>query len=285
MVEHPGLIDRTGVVIQPARNGQIDGEVFLRHAEGGQIAHDGRKLVEAGVELLVTAAVLLQRSQHLGVRAGGGDEAENFVGLIRRDAEVVDQRGLDLPGADLVELVHGAHDVAGLLGQAEDGVKAVENFPVVDADAEALHAKRGEYLINNRRNFGLVDDAQLAVADDVDVGLIKFAEAAALGALTAVDLADGVAPEGKGQLVFVQGDVFCQRDGLVKAEGKIGIALLEAINLLFRLAAALGQQHLGGLDGRRVDGGKAVERKGLAQDLQHSLQLLLRRGQQLHKAG
>ena len=83
----------------------------------------------------------------------------------------------------------------------------------------------------------------------------------------------------------MQGDIFCQRNGVVEAQGQIGVALLEAINLLFRLTAALGQQDLGRLDDGRVDGRKAVKGEVLPQDLQHTLELLLRRRQQLHKAG
>ena len=44
----------------------------------------------------------------------------------------------DLVGADLIQLVHGAHDVAGLLRQAQHGVEAVEDLPVVHPDLEPL---------------------------------------------------------------------------------------------------------------------------------------------------
>ena len=44
----------------------------------------------------------------------------------------------DLVGADLIQLVHGAHDVAGLLRQPQHGIKAVEDLPVIDPDLEPL---------------------------------------------------------------------------------------------------------------------------------------------------
>ena len=70
------------------------------------------------------------------------------------------------------------------------------------------------------------DDVELAVADDVDVGLIELAEAAALGALAAVDLADLIAAEGEGEVVVVQGHILGQRHRQVKAQRQVGVALL-----------------------------------------------------------
>ena len=83
----------------------------------------------------------------------------------------------------------------------------------------------------------------------------------------------------------MQGDVFCQRHGQVEAEREIGVALGEAVDLLFRLAAALCQQDVGRFNGRRVERREAVERIGRAEHVHDGLHLLLRRGQQLHEAG
>ena len=147
--------------------------------------------------------------------------------------------------------------------QALHGVEAVEDLPVVDPDLEALQAQAGEGAVDDGGDLRLVDDVQLAVADDVDVRLIELPEAAALGPLAPVDLADLIAAEGEGQLAVVQGHVLGQRHGQVKAQGQVAVALLEAVDLLFRLAAALGQQDLGGLDDGGVQGGEAVEGVGL----------------------
>ena len=83
----------------------------------------------------------------------------------------------------------------------------------------------------------------------------------------------------------MQRDVFCQRDGQIEAQGQIAVALLEAVDLLFRLAAALGQQHVGGFDGGRVQRREAVEAVGVPQNLHDRFHLQLRLRQQLHKPG
>ena len=63
----------------------------------------------------------------------------------------------------------------------------------------------------------------------------------------------------------MQGHVLGQGHGQVKAEGQVGVPLGEAVDLLFCLAAALGQQHLAGLDEGGVQGGEAVEGVGATQ--------------------
>ena len=52
--------------------------------------------------------------------------------------------------------------------------------------------------------------------------------------------------------------VFCQRNGEVEAKRQIAVSLLETINLLFGFAAALGQQHVGCLDRRRIERAEAI---------------------------
>ena len=120
---------------------------------------------------------------------------------------------------------------------------------------------------------------QLAVADDVDVRLIELAEPAALRPLAAVYLADLIAAEGEGQVVVVQGHILGKRHRQIKAQRQVGVALLEAVDLFFRLAAALGQQYLAGLDHRRVQRRKAVQAVRPAEDIHHPFHLLLRLGQ------
>ena len=82
-------------------------------------------LIEAKVERVVLAAITLERREHLGIFAADGDEFQDLRRLRFGQAAVIDQAGRDLLRADLVQLVHGAHDVAGLLGQALHGVEAV----------------------------------------------------------------------------------------------------------------------------------------------------------------
>ena len=83
----------------------------------------------------------------------------------------------------------------------------------------------------------------------------------------------------------MQGDVLGQGDRQVKAQGQVAVALGEAVDLLLRLAAALGQQDLGRLDDGGVEGGEAVQAVRSAELFQHPLKLRLRGRQQFHKTG
>ena len=284
MVQHHRLVNGAGVVVQAPGDGQVHGEVVLGHPEGGQVLHHLAQLLQALVEGLVAAPVTLQGGQDSGVVPGDGDEGENLIR--RRLADpLLDEQGADLVGADLVQLVHGAHDVPGLALQALHGIEAGENLPVVHPDLKALQAQGGEGLVDDGGDLRLVGDVQLAVADDVDVALVELPEPAPLGPLPPVDLADLVPAEGEGELAVVQGHVLGQGDGEVKAQGQVAVPLGEAVNLFLGLAAPLGQQNLRRLDDGGVQGGEAVEAVGLAQGGQHPFKLALLPGQQLHKAG
>ena len=70
-----------------------------------------------------------------------------------------------------------------------------------------------------------LSDGQSAVADDVDVGLVELPEAAPLGPLSPVNLADLIAAEGEGQVVVVQGHIFGQGHRQVKAQSQVRVAL------------------------------------------------------------
>ena len=131
--------------------------------------------------------------------------------------------------------------------------KAVEHLAVVHADAKAVQAQARECVVDDGRDLGLVQNIERTVADDVDIRLIKLAEAAALRALAAPDLADLIAAERERELAVIGRDVLRQRHREVKTQGEVAVALRETVDLLFRLAAALGQQHLGRLDGGRVE--------------------------------
>ena len=70
-----------------------------------------------------------------------------------------------------------------LLGQAQHGIKAVEDLAVVHPDLEALEPQLTERTVDDGGHLRLVGDVQLAVADDVDIRLIELPEPAPLGAL------------------------------------------------------------------------------------------------------
>ena len=281
MVQHDGLVDGAGVVVQAPGDGQVHHEVVRGHAEGGHVLHHGLQLGHAQVEELVLAL----EGRQGGHGVCGGEQAQQGVGGVGGHGEVVHQDGLHLLWADLLQLVDGAHHVARLRLQAQQGEEAVEHLPVVHPDLEPVQAQGGEGLVDDGGDLRLVDDVQAAVADDVDVGLVELPEAAPLGPLPPVDLADLEAAEGEGELVLVEGHVFGQGHRQVKAEGQVGVPLLEAVDLLLGLAAALGQQHLAGLDGGGVQGGEAVEGVALPEDGHHAVKEHLIRRQQLHEAG
>ena len=241
--------------------------------------------VEQGVRNAITVGLeMRERGEHLFVRALDADEGKDLVRLFALDGVIVHENGAHQVRADLLDLIDRAHDVARLVGKPEHRVEAVQNAAVVDADLEALEAHRRKDVVDDGGDLGVVHDVQLAVADDVDIRLIELAEAAALRALAAVDLADLEAAEGEGELVVVQGDVLRQRHGQVKAQGEVAVALGEAVDLLFRFAAALGEQDLAGLDDGGIERGEAVAAIGRAQNVHHALHLLLLRGKQLHEA-
>ena len=174
---------------------------------------------------------------------------------------------------------------AALFGQTQHGVEAIQNLAVVDTNLETGQAEAAEHLVNDGGNLSLIQNVQLAVADDVDVGLVELPEAAPLGPLAPVDLGDLEPAEGEGQVVAVERHIFCQRHGQVKAQRQIAVALLEAVDLLLGLAAALGQQDLGILDDGGIQRGKAVGSVGGTQNFGHFLKTDLLGRQQFHEAG
>ena len=252
MVQQGGLVDGAGVVVQAPGDGQVHGEVGLGHAEGGQVGGNGLQLLKTGVEERVSAGVAFQGCQYLGVGAPDGDEGQDLARLVFRQAAVLQEDGLDLLRPDLIQLVHGAHNVAALVGQPQHIVEAGKNFPVVYPDLEAAQAEAPEDLVDDGGDLRLVEDVQLAVTDDIDIRLVKLPEPAPLGPLSPVDLADLVAAEGESQLVVVQGHIFCQRHRQIEPQSQVAVTLGEAVDLLFGLAPALGQKDLGVLNGRGV---------------------------------
>ena len=93
------------------------------------------------------------------------------------------------------------------------------------------------------------------------------------------------AAERESEVGIMQGNVFRQRHRQVEAKGQVAVALGETVDLLFRLAAALGQQHLGRLDRGRVERGEAIAGVGLGQNGAHFVHLHLLVRLQLHEAG
>ena len=138
MIQHGGLIDGAGVVVQAPGDSQIYPEVLLRHPEGPQILGHGTELRIALVKHLVAAHIALQGLQYLLVAAVNGDKPENLVGGLFRNRYILHQNGFHLIRADFVQLIHRAHDLAGLVLKSQHGIEAIEDLPVVHPDLEPL---------------------------------------------------------------------------------------------------------------------------------------------------
>ena len=65
---------------------------------------------------------------------------------------------------------------------------------------------------------------------------------------------------------------------------QVAVALGEAVDLLLRLPAALGEEHLAGLDDGRIQRGEAIKAVGLPQRCEEGLHQDLLARQQLHEA-
>ncbi len=196
--------------------------------------------------------------------------------------------------AALVELVHFAQHqhLALAVGDAQAFEEAAQQLAVVELHRERADAQLREHGMDHGRHFGVVAHRQGILADHVDVALVELAEAAALGALAAIDALHLVAAERKRQLMFVFGHVARQRHREVEAQRQFGLAALlqragglHEIDLALGFAAGLGQQHIGQLENRRFDRKEAESLEIAPDHVQHPLERDLVPGQQFHDAG
>ena len=141
MLGHFGLIDRAGVIIQTARDSEVDGEVLRRNAEGREIARDGLELVEPLVKGRVHAAVALERCDDLIIAAADGHEVKHVLSLAGEHFDIINEELAHFLRADLIELVDSAHNVPGALAHAVHGIEAVEDLAVVDLYFELRYAE------------------------------------------------------------------------------------------------------------------------------------------------
>ena len=116
MIEQRRLIDCAGVVIEAARDCEVDRKILLRHAEGREVLRHRRELIEAEIERFVSAAIALEAFQHLRVCAADGDKLQNLVRELLRQPAVVHENFSDLLRANFIELIDRAHDIARLFG-------------------------------------------------------------------------------------------------------------------------------------------------------------------------
>ena len=100
MIQQCGLVNRAGVVIQTAGNGQIHSEIAFRNTEGGEVLGNGLQFIKTLIKQLIFATVAFQCCQHLFVGATDGDEAKNGICLFFGNGKVDSQNLADILGSD-----------------------------------------------------------------------------------------------------------------------------------------------------------------------------------------
>ncbi len=215
------FVDRAGVVVEAARDREVEHEVLLGHPERLDEAEHLDELAAAlfergrpGAERGELGAGVVERRR---ARAHEGQQPVDRAGV---EPEVGRrERGAHVVFAALVELVDLAQDerLPRGLGDAEPLEKAPHQLAVVEVNGEGPDAEVAKDAINDRRQLGVVADRERIFADDVDVALVEFAKAPRLVALAAVDPLHLVAPKGEGEIGFVLGDVARERHGEIEA--------------------------------------------------------------------
>ena len=280
------LVDRAGVVIEPAHHAEIDRERRVRHAELAYRIRHFAELVQPLRVRLVAVGEIGEQRERLGALAARRNDAVELGGGLRRHAlaaELAEDRLLGLLGG-LVE--RAQHVACPGLRHLEVLQDALQQLAVVDADAELADRHFPEDCVDDARDLGLEEIRQRVATDDVDVALIELAEAPALhlGVLAAPHALDLVAAEGKGELALAHRDVAGERHREVEAQRPLGrrfVVLLRGqarkrVDLL--LGAAFRGEHLDPLGRGRLDRQEAVALEVAPDEIEErvELQLVLR---------
>ena len=123
-------------------------------------------------------------------------------------------------------MVDDTEDFGGAVRNVQRGKNYVPETTRGEADEDAkgfFGVKRDESGVQGRDNVKIVGFIQRVAAENVDVGLDKFAEAATLGTFTSERGADLGDFQGKMEVVFVLDDVAREGDGVVEADGFGGV--------------------------------------------------------------
>ena len=167
---------------------------------------------------LVTPSARTCSTKDVSVGTDAG-ELQGGLRLVVSGAEfLLEQRG-HLRGPDLLEFVDAAENARGVR-EPDPGVEALGQLAVVDPQQEIGDGQRIERLGDHERDFNVVAERQLAVADNVDVRLGELAGPSLLGTFAAPDLLDLVAAEREGQVAGVFHDVPGEGHGEVEVQGK-----------------------------------------------------------------
>ena len=277
-----GLVDRAGVVVQPAHHAKVHREGAIRHAELADGRDDAAQLVQPFSCGLV--GDLFERAQGLIRRPARSDQLEKLA--CGRNPPAL-EIGTDLRRVFLLGLVQDTQHRGGLVVRHPERLQqAAQHLAVVDADAELADRHFLEHAVDHARDFRFGEVGELLATDDVDVALVELAPPPlfCLRRLAAPDALDLVAAERKRELALAHRDVARERHRQVEAQRALGgglvvVGLGEARERVdFLLHAALRGQHLAALGRRRLDRQEAVELEVATDDVDQpvEVQLVLR---------
>ena len=207
--------------------------------------------------MALPATKRLDLPEHVVVRARDLGQLEHLAGLLGRRAGHGDHLLGNLVRPDLAELIERAEHQARSLDQALPLQQPREQHAVVEADGEIADADRPQQVVDHQGRFDV--GGRRAGADGVEIALHELAEAALLGPFAAPHGGDVIAFEGRAQLVDVLRGEAGQRHRQIEPQPDPPPAVvLEAVELLVGLVAALAGEDLQVFQGRRVDGAEAV---------------------------
>ena len=163
----------------------------------------------------------------------------------------------DFLTTDLRKLVERPQDADRLFGQALILQQAVQHKPVVDSNCEPVEPNAIHQIVNDQQGFD-VGGVGLR-ANRVEVTLHELAVATLLRVLAAPDSADVIPLERSAQRLSVLRGKACQRNGQIKTQGNIAIAvILKTVELLVGLIAAFAEQDFCVFERRRIDRAESV---------------------------
>jgi hypothetical protein len=272
LVQQERLVHRPGVVIEPAADRQVHPQPAVRNPGRPEHPDHLPQVRHSLTRLVVVGEPAVELVQDVGVRPGRLGQGDDLGGLLRAHAGLPTHLLDDLLRPDLAQLVQRPQQGRRLPLQPELGEKAIQDPAVVDPDLEPVEAEGDEQVVDDERDLDVGGVRQ--GADGVEVALHELAEPAGLRALAPPDGPEVIPLERQAQFGEVLRHEPGERDREVEPQRDVPVAgVLESVELLVDLRSGLdlGQQHLGQLDGRGVDGGEAVGAVDLAGGLHEPL--------------
>ena len=272
-VGQEGLVNGPGVVVEPARDAEVDLDAPVRHARLRRHREQLAKVANAGRGPLVRAREPgFQVVQELIVRAGDVGHQQHAGRLLRGHLRLLHHLLDHLLATDLRQLVERPQHRHRLVRDAERFQQPVQDQPVVDPNLKAVEADRGEQVVDDQR--GLDVGGVGRGADGVVVALPELAVPALPRSLAAPHRAHRVPLERRPQLVDVLRAKPRERHSQVEPQPHLRLVAARAqhaVHELVGLVAALAEQHVERFHGRGVDRREPVGPADGADALQDAL--------------